>query len=366
MKPLKVYLQSPWKWTDSPYYKYLREMPPKDIEYVNAQDFKLIENRKRMEMNTSVKQFIKKIIRKLYPSMPNAHWTRNASRYDLIHCAHCLSKNKQPWVCDIEYMGQFWATGACGDLSSKKRILKILKRPYCKKILAWTEWARDGIIKEFPEIKNKIDVAYPAIPLPKIKKKKDDGKIRLLFVSRRFYFKGGLYALEVMGRLTKKYDNVEGILVSDVPEEVYEKYKGNKKIKFLGMVPQKKLFEEIYPSCNIFVYPSFTDTFGFAIIEAMSFGLPVVSVDGQSRKELIENGVSGFVVDLTEGFGFKLDKIENKKVLRDLEKKTEELIKDEKLRNKMSKKCRKVIKSGKFSIRERNGKMGKIYGEAGG
>ena len=361
MNPLKVYLQYPWKWTDSPYYKYLREMPPANIEYINKESSEIIQNKNKLKINNWLKQTIKKIIRKVYPSLPNVHWTKNAKNYDLVHCAHCLSKNKQPWICDIEYVGQFWAGGFSRKYPSKREILKYLLSPYCKKILAWTEWARDGIVKEFPEIKTKVEVVYPAIPERKFKKIKSN-KIKLLFVSRRFYFKGGLYALEVMDRLTKKYDNVEGVIVSDVPEEVYKKYKGNKKIKFLGMMPQKKLFDKIYPSCDIFVYPSFTDTFGFAIIEAMSFGLPVVSVDGQSRGELIEDGVSGFVVDLPKNFKFKLDEIENKKVLDRLERGVGELIKDKELKYRMGKKCIEVIRRGKFSTRGRNEKMVRIYG----
>lgn len=366
---MKIYLQKPWKTSDSPYYKFLRANPPNGIEFINLDEFDLIQNPKKMRLMHKLKAKIKSLIKMLYPSMPNVHFTNTPEKYDLIHCAHCLSKNKTPWVCDIEYVGSLWAAGFSEKYPSRKKVLKYLNSPYCKKILAWTEWTKKGIVKEFPEVKNKVEVLYPGIPFIESNKKirKEKNKIKLLFVSRRFYFKGGLYAVELMDKLTKKYKNVEATLVSEVPEEVLERYEKNKKIKFLCMVPQKKLFEEIYPSHDILVYPSFTDTFGFPIIEAMNFGLPVVSVDGQSRREIIEDGKTGFVT-----FNSLLDKRLSLDDLKKIERKSfddlliniEKLILNFQLRKVMSKESIKVIKDGKFSVIKRNNKLKKYYLEA--
>jgi len=360
MESIKVYLQSPWKNTDSPYYLYLRETPPRGIEYVNAKEFKLIQSKSQLKKNNKIKSLIKKGIRNFFPNLPNAHFTKNSEKYDLIHCAHCLSLNQKNWISDIEYVNQFWAAGR---VQNKRRVIKLVNSKYCKRIIAWTRWSYDSIIKEIPEIKNKVEILYPGIPEQKFKKIKSD-KIILLFSARRFYFKGGLHALEVIDRLTKKYKEVEGIIVSDVPAEVLERYSGNEKIKFLGLVPQKELFEKVYPQADIFVYPSYTDTFGFQLTEALSFGLPVVTVGGHSRKEIISEGKTGFVIDEPEKWNTK--DLEELKLpcIEDIERKTELLIKNKKLRNKMSKNCLKEIKNGKFSIKKRNKKLKQIYGEA--
>jgi glycosyltransferase involved in cell wall biosynthesis len=50
-----------------------------------------------------------------------------------------------------------------------------------------------------------------------------------------------------------------------------------------------------YASADVFVFPSTTDTFGNVIIEAQASGLPVVVSDIGGPKELVENGVNGFV-----------------------------------------------------------------------
>ena len=98
----------------------------------------------------------------------------------------------------------------------------------------------------------------------------------------------------------------------------------------------------------------------------MGFGLPVVSVGGHSRKELVEEGNTGFVVENPYGDSIKMENLENLniRVVNGLGKKTEELILNKKLRNKMSKNCEKVVKDGKFSIEYRNKRLKEIYMEA--
>ena len=61
----------------------------------------------------------------------------------------------------------------------------------------------------------------------------------------------------------------------------------------------------------------------------------------------------------------KFNKITEKeeKVVKKLIKNTSKLIEDKDLREKMSKECLRVIKEGKFSIKERNKQLKRIYEE---
>jgi len=239
-------------------------------------------------------------------------------------------------------------------------VKKLLLSKNCKKIMPWTEQTKNEILKAFPEIENKLEILPYGLKISKRNKVKSK-KINLLFTSRYFFQKGGLHALEVMDQLTKKYDNVNARFISEVPEDILKKYSKNKKLKISGLVPFKKIITKIYPQSDIYVYPGYTDSFGFPFLETKSFGIPVVTVDGYARKEVVENGKTGFIIPREGKINYN---ILDKKIINKLVEKTSLLIENKKLREKMSKNCIEEIKNGKFSIKERNKKLKRIYEEA--
>jgi len=362
-KKLKVYLQYPWKFPDSPYYKYLIKSPQKGIKYLNTKKEKgVITNKKFFWFSNFLKRNIRRWTNKLNLSIPNAHLSPKEN-YNLIHCAHCLSKNRdKPWVADIEMVGSLAISGMESQ-KGKEKIKKIILRENCKKILPWTEHTKKEILKIYPEIKNKIKVVYPAIPEIKNLKKSKNKNLKIIFIARYFDIKGGLVALEVLERLRIKY-GIEGIVVSNVSEKLKVKYN---KLKIYNLIPQKELFKLMEKS-DLFLYPGSVDTFGFSLLESMAFGLPIITIntDGtKSRKEIIENNKTGLIFDVKEKLSFDKIRLNEERVIKKLIDNSSKLIEDKKLREKMSKECIKVIKDGKFSIIERNKKLKRIYEKAG-
>lgn len=359
---MKIHLQYPWKYSNCSYYEYLKKNPPKNITYIDSSNSDARTETKKLRKIYSVKFFMRNFLKKIKIGIPIIKNSKGVKE-DLIFSAHCLIRGKKPWIMELEYNNQF----IFGPPNRLSRFIakKFLLSKNCKKILTWSKWAKDKFLKEYPELKNKTEVLYPSIDLEKTKKNLHKN-IVLLYVSRLFYFKGGLHAVEVMNNLTKKYPNVKGVVVSDAPDEVIEKYSNNKKIEFLGLVEKNKLRKEVFPNADIFLYPSYTDTFGFVILEAMGYGLPVVSVEGHSRKELITDSKTGFVIKEPDKLKpFYLEETETlKKTIKEIEKKTEILIKSKKLREKMGKAGKEEIEKGKFSIKKRNEKLKRIYSEA--
>lgn len=368
-KKIRVYLQYPWKFPDSPYYKYLVENPPEDIQYLNTEKQKgAITNKNKFLISNKLKETIKKFFRAFYPSMINCHLSPEGD-YDIIHCAHCLSKNiNKPWVADFEGEWQMYL-GKKSE-KSKDNVRKILLDKNCKKIMPWTNKTKEEILKDFPEIRNKIKVVYPAIPLSK-KKSKKQSKITILYATRYFWLKGGIIALEVYKQLQEKYrDKIELIFISDVPKKIRRRYS---KIKISNLVDSEKI-KELYSQSDIFFYPSFIDTFGFGLLEAMSFGLPIISVNTlhtKTRKEIIEDKKQGLIFDINKDATNKILEeksmliigLNEKEIINKLFKNCCELIENKKLRERLSKNCIKEIKNGKFSIKERNKKLKRIYEE---
>jgi glycosyltransferase involved in cell wall biosynthesis len=359
---MRVYLQYPWKFPDSPYYKYLIQTHPKGIEYLNVEKQKgVIISKRFFWFSNFLKRNIRRVTRLLNLSIPNAHLSPEGD-YDLIHCAHCLSKNTdKPWVADIEMLPSFTISG-WNTLSGQRKVRRILLTKNCKKIIPWTKNTEEDILRMYPEIANKIEVVYPAIPKVENLKKTKNKKLRIIFVARYFDIKGGLIALEVLEKLRIKH-NIEGIVVSDVPQDLVKKYP---QIKIFPLMSQEKLFD-LMASSDLFLYPSAVDTFGFSLLEAMAFGLPILTINTEytkSRPEIVQNEKTGLIFDVKEKVNYnKITSVEEK-IIEKLVQNTGRLILNKKLREKMAQNCLEEIKNGKFSIKERNIKLKKIYEEA--
>lgn len=350
---MKVYLQYPWKFPDSPYYKNLIKEPPEGIEYLNVENQKGVITHKNSFLTSNfLKRNIRRFFNIFHRSIPNAHLTKlKKENYDLIHCAHCVSKNKTPFVLDLEGIWQLYI----GEKTekAKQKVKEYLLKENCKRIMAWTEKTKRELLKEFPEVESKVEMIYPAVPEQFFQKTRKDG-INLLFIARYFPQKGGEEAVKVMDYITKRNPHVNGLIISNTPPHILQEYKHNSKLTFLELIPQDKVFKEIYPFSDILIYPGYSDSFGFAYLEAMSFGIPIVTCKGHSQEEIIDEGKTGFIIQAP-----------NKE--REIEKMifiTQDLINNKEKLKEMSKNCIETIRSGKFSITERNKKIKRVYEEA--
>lgn len=380
-KQIKVYLQYPWKVSDSQYYKSIIDFPPKGIEYLKSKVKKgMILDKKKILFANLIKEIIRRAFKKTNFPVINKRFTKIQEDFDLIHCAHCLSSNlDKPWVADFESLWQMWMIGS--GTKNKEGVLNILKGENCKKIMAWTEETKNEIIKNFPEIKQKVEVVSFGMKSQKIKKIKTK-EIVLLFVSRYFYQKGGDHVIEVFDKITKKYQNISAIFISPTPEEIKEKYKSNKKITLLELISHDKLIKEIFPQADILVYPGYSDTFGFLFVEARAFGIPTITVDGFARGELVEDGKTGVIIPRSERLKEIMAEVKTffefvgqdkareeiqiirEETIKKIIKEVEKLIKNKALREKMAEAGIESVQEGKFSIEERNKKLKKIYQKA--
>jgi glycosyltransferase involved in cell wall biosynthesis len=366
MKKISIYLQYPWKFPDSSYYKNILDFPPENIDYLNyknkSKKMDVIGSGEKFESMRVFKNRIRKILRFFH--IPNIIYTSKID-LDLIHCAHCLSLNRKPWVVDSEVYDRLASAG--GNVAIKgigKWIIKNrLESKSCKKIIAWSEDCKKTFEDAFPKNKKILSkLAIIPFAIPPIKFKKILHKnLRVLFVARWFDAKGGRQTLEVFDRLSKIYKNVEFIFICPIPEEFKKKYSKNKQIKILNLMPQERLFKEIYPSSDIFFYPGFGDSYGFAVPEALAYGLPVITTNTFAKKELVTEGKTGFLINMPKNWKGYEDM--NESFIQDLLNKTSLLIKDKKLIKKMSSNALKEAKD-KFSIEKRNERLRKIYEEA--
>lgn len=60
---------------------------------------------------------------------------------------------------------------------------------------------------------------------------------------------------------------------------------------------EQKALKSIYCNCDFFLFPSTYEIFGMVLLEAMHYGLPVISYPNGGSSMLIEDGVNGFVLN---------------------------------------------------------------------
>jgi len=58
-------------------------------------------------------------------------------------------------------------------------------------------------------------------------------------------------------------------------------------VVFLGRVPQEQM-GYLYQTCDLMVYPSLCESFGFSMVEALGFGLPIVAAGTPINKEMCQ------------------------------------------------------------------------------
>ncbi|MCX6774250.1 MAG: glycosyltransferase family 4 protein, partial [Candidatus Micrarchaeota archaeon] len=219
---------------------------------------------------------------------------------------------------------------------------------------------------------------YPIVKSPgKIRKKEG---ITFLFIGKYFYPKGGLETLICFDRLSKKYD-ISLNFLGPVPKDIYEKYSKNRQIRFYSGVSYGKV-KELFQDSTCLVFPSKYDTLGFVMLEAFSYGLPVITIDSFALPELVEDGIRGIVIKSPfrafrpDGGFVGANKILHAKYLLEnsmdppepyldsLYGAMEKIVLDSSLRSRFSKNAIRETQEGKFSEKTYNEKISRIYESA--
>ena len=100
-----------------------------------------------------------------------------------------------------------------------------------------------------------------------------------------------------------------------------------------GYVKDPETMAKLYSAADIYLFPTLADNCPLTAIESLACGLPVVTFETGGVPEIVENGISGFVVEYKNG----------KKLVEALEK----LLNNDELREKMTENA--VNTSKKFS-----------------
>tara|TARA_B100000287_G_scaffold127685_1_gene119705 strand:+ start:949 stop:2010 length:1062 start_codon:yes stop_codon:yes gene_type:complete len=138
-------------------------------------------------------------------------------------------------------------------------------------------------------------INLPAIPKSSIK---TNNKVIVIGAIGRLVKKKGFEEfIESIKILRERNIKLKALIAGDGELYNYLKNKASKtpEIEFVGWINNKSYF---YNKLDIFCQPSYFEPFGLTIIEAMSYGLPVISTACDGPLEIINSPKNGFIVPI--------------------------------------------------------------------
>jgi len=162
-----------------------------------------------------------------------------------------------------------------------------------------------------------------------------DGNKKFIFltISRLVPVKNIEMQIKAIANLKYRFKNIELWIVGGGPEKrnyesLIKKYELEDKVRLVGY--QKDL-NEFYQQADVFLLTSNSEGYGMVVIEAASYGLPIIMTDVGCAGEFIKNNENGIIIPTKD------EKV--------LENQMVELIENQELRIKLGNNARDSIKN---------------------
>lgn len=197
------------------------------------------------------------------------------------------------------------------DTSIRRKLLHMTMKA-SEVIITPSKAMRDMIRDFYSDIKeSKFKVIHHAFdkerflnsnPLPSDVEKRliniEPDTIKILYVSHLIPYKGYDVIIKAAKRLREWKTRFKFIVTMDRvdwPEgydlylSMIEKFGLSKNLLILNRVPEDAV-ANLYKQCDIFMFPSLCESFGFPMVEAMGSGLPIVAAGTPVNKEICGKG----------------------------------------------------------------------------
>ena len=226
-----------------------------------------------------------------------------------------------------------------------------IKSELAKKHITISEFNKRYIIDKFNVAERNISVIHCGVDFQrKFPVRNLSNENIILSIARLEKLKGLDVLIKTCAELKKKQIQFQCLIAGDGAERIkleqlINEYSLDSQVKLLGNITQDEIFE-LLSKASIKVLPSRSEGIAVALMEAMAMKVPVISTDIYGIPELIDDGMSGFLV-------------EPENVLK-LTEKIETLLKNSELRQKFSENgYRKVYTE--FNLSTETSKLLKIW-----
>jgi glycosyltransferase involved in cell wall biosynthesis len=311
---------------------------------------------------------------------------------DLVeaHLMPVLTRSR--WIGSFAAFIQATAFSLCGlPLPRAFRVAYIrhlLLRDNCRQVIFLSEAGRRTLhtyagLSETDRLLRKVTVVHPAVRrVPDEQLQFRSGPVNFLF-SGEFFRKGGVNVIDAFEEARRRHPAITLTLCCDeaidfrtpnaaLRAEYLRKIATLGGITLVGRVPREEFLTRYLPAADVYLMPTYVETFGMAVIEAMAYARPVVATKHFAIPEMITHGVSGLLIDNT---AFNVERLFRGYIVDTLPDAFRELmtgqllhymcqlIESPELRHRIGAAALQVARS-KFSFDTRNERMRAIYRQA--
>ncbi|MDD3322940.1 MAG: glycosyltransferase [Paludibacter sp.] len=189
-------------------------------------------------------------------------------------------------------------------------------------IFVQLNFIKDGFAQVFNFPRNKIHVVFPKIKIPTVIESYninlDETKINLFYPSSSVFYKNHSVLFNSLESIDFKLTRKVVLYLTNkeyeftIPESLI-----NVEFVFLGQIS----FNEVlwmFQNVNCLVFPSYIETLGLPLIEAASFGLPIIAADLPYAREVLDGyqGVTYVDYQNSNSWGNEILKLSNKETTR--------------------------------------------------
>jgi glycosyltransferase involved in cell wall biosynthesis len=157
---------------------------------------------------------------------------------------------------------------------------------HAHKLLPWSERVRESLIRGYAVSADRIQILPPSMRDPGPPVNQSRPRPNLLFIGGDFRRKGGPELLEAWRSQLREHADLHVVTRDAIPSEpglhIHQ-----------GVEAGTAKWLELWTSADLFVFPSHLETFGIVLLEALAFGVPIVSARTGAAEELVQQDRNG-------------------------------------------------------------------------
>lgn len=167
-------------------------------------------------------------------------------------------------------------------------IRRTYRHSFC--FFPWSHYCADSLIRDWNVPPSMVEVVSPGVDVTRFipGEPNTGGPVRILFVGGNLERKGGDILVEWARKMGSKVQVtlVTKEQVCSVPTNVTVLH---------GVEPNSAALIQHYQAADIFALPTRADCYSMVAMEAMACGIPVVISDVGGIKDIVDDGITGFL-----------------------------------------------------------------------